>query len=453
MKQFLISLFVFCGPLYALSDTELLPKIMKPIKKNIESSKTWGDYFKNSPTALGLNDVYVFDQLVGMDKELPKMQVDNNLRTITVGEHKIEIVNLQSRDFLIDGHAFRYEKNMTYLESLEKLRQLKSKSEFALQTIFSSVAMAQIPSSCDTNTRMFNQISTNGLVKEIGNNIPAVGVVLADADERLIEKGRTTALSSQRCDSIINDLQQTQTATQAHLVGFSCESDVHGADAQLVFKVPISDASDAYKMSLKIPDNPMMSQADKERLQKGSTGQIFIQGAMTLSVDWQRKELREKNSNQIYRFSESGDLTETLSYGAHGTAKCSKGGNGKYALQISNATKTIAILRKEKVCANKVCMDKIQNLVKTNLLLAGDLKDTSEVSSPYCDKVFKEYLSNPCMTRKELNAKWNPSERRKPGERRVANCGTFRIEPPDKVINFAKCGITNTGTRSNGTRD
>ena len=417
MKRLLIFLIVFCGQLFALSDVELLPKIMGPIKRDLESSKTWGEFFQKHPSVLSMQEIATFDQVIGLKEPLPKYQFSANMRVMTVGDQKIEIVNLKTMDFMVNGKSFRYQKDNSFLESVLELSRLKNKAQFSFYSLFSSVASAQNQvrlDQCDSNSPLL----TKDMIAEIRKAFPSwagIAAMVVAGDARLKEVGLTQAQSKQRCDEVMDRLQKIQAGTETRLIAIDCETKALGANAKLSFNVAGSYTSHANKNGYK-PNPPNWKQEEIDKMHAGIRGQVMTRKQMDLLVNWYAGEVREEKGFETYRFNEKGEVV---------SACAPKGVSTDTKMQISSVVQAASVMQKADICAAQACLPRIKHLAKLNAShIDGTLMNTiAPGASERCKKLMVRYATESCYFMNDLKR-----DRDNPPKHHAA-CGVFKEEP------------------------
>ena len=418
MKQLLIFLFVFVSLFtaqiaYAASDAEMLPRVMGQLKKDLDSSKTWED-FLNKTQVMGFAEMMMFDQLVGLKKPLPKYSFSSNLRTLTVGDHKFEVVNLSSSDFLIDGKPFRVQQGEAYYESLE--RRMSRRYTSAWNLLLLPVAMAQPSRPMKTPnkqsqvqdkeagmcpTRLLNQFATeDGFKKEAKNEAANLGqaAMISVSKNTTFEK---QARVDQNCSDMIEGVRAAQKEV-AKIVGIDCST------KQISFKVPGTFASEGNKTNKYGISDPYRGEAYSQAINKSNKGAMPVLKEFKVRVNFSNREFAELNPTESYFYNERGFVAVAELFtptGGKPTVSCSfKITDTEKEFQVRNVASVIQAMGDK--CERNECSKEFKELAEENLKSIGAgnapvITTTQLENSRDCDIRKTRYLSG-CMRKDEM---------------------------------------------------
>lgn len=362
MKQLtLIFLFVFVGQLAAVSDVEMLPRVMGALKKDLDSSKTWEDFFSKTD-AVSYSDIVAFNQIVGLKTKLPKYEISENLRTLKTGGHVIEIVNLKTADFKIDGKPYRMTEGESIYETMYKLKHQKTISFF--NSLFSSEAMAaDVKSICEKGSAILNQVFNHGGLKEEMKSSALHLVSVAGA--ALYYNCQMGADSKQeraeRCEDMVKALQDNQ--GQARLVEVNCA----GA---LASKHLLKFAVSGSKVLEEAKTNKFGVSDSYRKEEYKSKGEFLGAKILEVNVNWNARELATAGFERAYLYDEHGMIVESATPGkvdGKNQLVCTKGSAANFErnIQIHQVIPSLQTFSRKGICHSS-CVEQVKAFAAKN---------------------------------------------------------------------------------------
>lgn len=419
MKLLLVFLVVFCGQLFAASDVEMLPRVMGELKKDLDASKTWGDFLTKS-NAFSNVDIMILNQNIGLDTKLPNYKISENLRTMTVGDNTLEVVNLSTGDYKINGKLIRIQAGESIYETMYKV---KNKRSISFISLISSVAEAQTEKkdACETNSRLVNQVMVkDGLEKEIKN----AGTNLVVATGAALHYHSTVGMDSKaqakvRCEDIQTSLRTLQTENKIKLTDVNCDGSIRLTDRQLTFVVPATKAVAANRTNefgVSVP-NAMDTDNTNQRLQDANKGTLPGLKRMKLFVNWNVREVADSDLRKSYTYGDDGQILKTLSYekekgSSYTTLKCSPGADADFEKQyhLNRAIPVLRLFAQKGICYSD-CYKQVKAMADENkaeykkLIDSGQVNDLGDVveleESERCKIVNNNIERDPCYVRPE----------------------------------------------------
>ena len=401
MKLLLIFLVVFCGQLFAASDVEMLPRVMGELKKDLDASKTWGDFLTRKPM-LRASDMVILNQTVGLDSKLPSYDISANLRTFKAGNHTLEIVNLGTMDFKIDGKPFRYDANESIYESMYRLKKQKTISLFN-RFFFEEAHAKEVGSICDT--KLLSQLFTeDGLKKEAKNTAMNLVSVIGAAIHYNYQMGTDSKSErAERCEDIVRSLQDNQGSSR--LIEVDCGGTL-SAKQNLKFRVPgLGGTKEQIENTFGTSD-PYRKQDTK------SKGQRSCSVEMDIYVNWNARELASRDFKKAYRYDENGNVVETMmvekTSDGNVQTRCMPGGDNDLAknVQLKMITPTLINFSRKGICHLKNdCLNQVKALAQKNKIELQKGMDQGSIND--CGNEAKLEQSAKCVTHWENFEKIN----------------------------------------------